>query len=395
MTSSPSMIDVGAPRIAESGRRLRLGTTVRDRDGEREIFFEADAQYGKYFCAECSDPFFIPLMLHGMAQARSVRFDAPVSADLLYSWREALGGVVQAAMPSLTPVDVVAETAGAQVGSTVGGVGTGLSGGLDSLAVVASHIGQERSSAYRLTHLAFFNTGSHDPLHRGAASAQELFAKRVVRARACADEIGLPLVVVDSNLSDWVPGDFAQLHTFRDAAPVLALQKLFGTYLYASGIRVQDTAVGPSDSAYYDSISLPLLSTERLRFVSANRTLNSVQKAQLVSDFPPAWRHLNVCLYHEENCSVCEKCLRRMLAFDILGTLPRYSAVLSSALFAARREWYIGYVLACGNIKAHYRETRRRDAPAFLPLEARDGVSRGVVEEACRKQVPARPKARH
>jgi len=356
MINCNDLVEVLKPRIVTVGNKTRLVAQIRNLPEDREIYFETDEQYGEYFDSECSDPFFIPVILYCINKSKSVKFEAPVSYNLLYNWYEVLNGIIHAVMANSIPIEVEAVSGNSTSISTEGKVGTGLSCGLDSFAAVVSHIGEEREKTHRLTHLAIFNTGSHDPFHRGEDSCKSLFNKRVFRAKTCADEIGLPLVVVNSNISDLIPGTYAQFHTFRDITPVLALQKLFSTYLYASGIKVNDTALNYTDSAYYDSISLPLLSTERLRLLSANSTLSSIQKAELVSDFPPAWRHLNVCLYDADNCSICEKCMRRMLALDIIGKLPRFSQVFSLSKFKKNRDWYLGYVITCGQSKSHYKE---------------------------------------
>jgi len=116
------------------------------------------------------------------------------------------------------------------------------------------------------------------------------------------------------------------------------------------------TRLSSADSAYADSVLLPLLSTEALTFHSGTPALDSIGKARLIGDLPAARRHLNVCLYEAHNCSRCEKCLRRMLALDVVGVLQQFGDVFDLGRFARARSWYIGYVLTYAPRKEPLRE---------------------------------------
>jgi hypothetical protein len=206
----------------------------------------------------------------------------------------------------------------------------------------------------RLTATAFFDVGNHDPLHIGGASS--LFAARAAIIAACAAEIKVPLFLVHSNVGAWFPGVFARLHTLRNASAAFLLAPRVRHYVYATGLPVWAARFSSADSAYADPILLPLLSTEALTFHSGTPALDSVGKTKLIAELPVARRHLNVCLYGGHNCSRCEKCLRRMLALDVVGVLEDFKDVFDLAAFARARSWYVGYVLTYASRKEPLRE---------------------------------------
>src|SRR5690606_19883688 len=109
----------------------------------------------------------------------------------------------------------------------------------------------------KLTHLLFYNVGSH------LAGGRELFLQRLRRIQVFADHVGLPLVPVDSNLDEFYSKaglGFASTFTVRNVSAALVLQGGLKTYLYASGYRYQDCRVGQSrDIAIADPVLLPLL----------------------------------------------------------------------------------------------------------------------------------------
>lgn len=76
----------------------------------------------------------------------------------------------------------------------------------------------------------------------------------------------------------------------------------------------------------------PHFSSFNLRFELANTALSRFERSELVSKWDLALKHLRVCNKPEYysadtlNCGQCEKCIRTMLALQILGVLERASA---------------------------------------------------------------------
>lgn len=234
------------------------------------------------------------------------------------------------------------------------GSATGMSCGLDSLASARELLALPEQHACRLRLLSHFDTGNHDALHTG--DPERLRAPRTARARACASAIGVSLTSIKSNIADWMPGDFARLHTVRNLAAAHLLAGSVRHYFYANGVRISQTTVKARDTAYIDSVLVPLLSTEVLQFHQSTPDCGAPQKVEMIADWDIAHRFLNVCYFEDTNCGECEKCLRRMLLLDAAGALKKFGAVFPEGALARQRDWYLGFILGRSTSGPVYQE---------------------------------------
>ena len=79
----------------------------------------------------------------------------------------------------------------------------------------------------------------------------------------------------------------------------------------------------------------PLLSTESLSFEHHGSDANRVKKLETVTQAPETYERLRVCWIQTlglKNCGECEKCLRTMIALDLLEMLPNYKTFKPAAL---------------------------------------------------------------
>jgi hypothetical protein len=169
------------------------------------------------------------------------------------------------------------------------------------------------------------------------------------QAKALADHLQMPLIWVDTNLNEIISRPFVPTHTFRNLACSLLFQKVFKTYYYSSGHNIKDFRIDPSDTANYDLIIALALSANSLNFEIYGLTANRVEKTKEIINFKPAHGHLNVCIVTTEydhvniennrirNCSRCYKCVRTMLALDILGELEAFSGVFDMNHFKKQK----------------------------------------------------------
>jgi len=239
---------------------------------------------------------------------------------------------------------------------SMGAVGTGVSCGIDSLATIFRHFDHE-CPGYRLTHLCFFDTGSHRRPQEAASA--EIYSFRRKLARDFSQRIQLPLVEVRSNLSVIIPLPFGLTHTYLNAAAALAIQPLFATYLYSSGASIRDFLSFTSDPAYFDSYLLPLLSTRSLRFYSSEENLGRYAKTSIVASHPLSRDFLNVCNAEGTNCGKCNKCIRTLLALDALGVIDQFGKVFDLSLYRSLKNTHLVF---------HSNQFFRKN-PAHLDLD--------------------------
>lgn len=174
-------------------------------------------------------------------------------------------------------------------GNSASGVAIGFSGGIDSYCALADHYYSDIPERFKITHLLFNNVGSH------GTDGERLFRKRFERLAPSAERIGLPLLMINSNLDSFMPKNlgFQKTHTMRNASVAHLLQGGIGRYMYTSTYKYSDMFIGPTyDTAYSDLATLPLLSTDTLDAFSVGSEYSRVQKTLRVAELRIRTGHL-------------------------------------------------------------------------------------------------------
>jgi hypothetical protein len=206
------------------------------------------------------------------------------------------------------------------------GVACGFSGGIDSFSVLADHHYGDPPQGFRLTHLLYNNVGAH------GRTGNIAFRLRYERLRPFADRIGLPFVAVDSNLMSLYDDlAFKLSYTLRNAAVSLLFQAGIGRAYHAAG-TVLNSPLKPGpikDVAHFDSMILPMISTEVLDAMWTGGGYTRVEKTLQVARIEDSYGVLYVCVRKDRagNCSTCKKCVRTLLTLEIAGLLDRYADV--------------------------------------------------------------------
>lgn len=367
------MIKIGKPIIESFPDRIVLKSWIDDEiEGIHEwLWYAVEPEYREYLCDEVADAFVVPMILPATRSGQDIEVDAPMSEKLLYNLQNS---VLYAASNSIPyklhkqirlrycpkikcQYPIVHDYKGT-------GVGTGCSLGVDSFMVILQHyLEPDCPLSYRLTHLTFFNVGAMGT--EASEAVTESFKNDSIKIRSFAEQIGLPVVLGDSNVHIFYPEqDFNWSHTYRNMGMVLALQKLFGKYLYASGYDLLTFGFDHNDSAQYEPFLLPHLSTESTELISANMTMKRSDKVERISNNTIVQSNLYVCLREQIvnasgdnvkpeyanreylNCGRCMKCERTLLQLDILGVLSKFSKVFDLSEWRKHKDKYVGYVLA-------------------------------------------------
>lgn len=368
------MIKIGKPRIIKcKSSKIRLEADISEGNMSKQtLWFEVDEEYGDYLVDDRADAFVVIYLNYAMFHGHDIVCDAPVSSRLYCQLSEYF-------IPGLSnsnnrfkriyircsTTDVLLENHGA--------IGTGMSGGVDSLNTIQMLSQENISEKYRINYLTFFNVGatqsslsreySYDKIiefkdEMMIKKAEELNYRRIKRAKTFADEQGYPLIVVNSNVMSVQKIKFKSVHTQRNCATVLALQKLFSVYYYASGLRLNDFHINNEDTAYYDSFTLNMLSTDSVTFYSSGSPYSRLQKTKLLTKYEPSYRYLNVCWREDANCGICPKCVRTQVTLDFLGELNNYSRVFDLKKYEENRSYNIAQILFNSKSNVMFKEIK-------------------------------------
>lgn len=330
---------IHAPSIrADSSGNCFFEVQFKHKGIQHSLWFSVETTYAAYLTPERADAFLVALLPWAMQNGLNLHFVAPISQRLHFTVTHFLIPTLQSICPQWEKIHIEAPCPLAPL-ACAGACGTGLSCGVDSLTTVRDYLLNAETLAppYRLTHFTFFNVGSHG---YGAkctnASVHALFQKRLVNSRACAKQLGRPLVVVNSNLKDYLAVPFTAVVTLCNCAAVLALQKLFTVYYVSSSVDLSKLATD-GVIEHVDPIVVSLLGTETLNFFSTGLCETRIQKTEHLALWPFAQQVLTVCAVRAHNCSRCIKCLRTLLTLDLSGHLREFNNVFDIESFINHR----------------------------------------------------------
>jgi hypothetical protein len=338
-------IVVGRPSIEIGDEVARWRAPVSGPSGiPQELWFATSAEHASLL-SDRADAALVGLVPVAMLCGMPLEVRGTSTDELVHAVGHGYQRILELTALSVSPVEVVAEEVAPALARSPA-VATGFSGGVDSWFTVLEHHLAPLPEAARLSHLAFFNVGSHG----FGRQARRLFEGRYRAIAAEAEGLGLPLVRMDSNLEDFYPpGMHLATSTPRTVAGVHVLAGGLGRYLLANGVEYSEVtaqfrgANGPSDP-----IALPLLSTAGLTIQSQGSHATRLEKLRRICDEPRVQRSLNVCIDRSgsgRNCSRCHKCLRTQFALELLGRLDDFAAVFDEAEYRRGRDAFAAKVL--------------------------------------------------
>ena len=318
------------PQILQKEDTARLETIVTESfpDGksiDHCLWCETGIEYAEYLCTERCDALLIGLLPYAILKGHDISSDTPATLELLYKIKEIWLPLLLQTSKKAHPIRLNIPTANDKLPNQ-GAVGTGISLGIDSLYTIQRHA-QNSDSLVKLTHLGYFNVGSHG---RGAEATQ-LNETHLQKVQAFSREYGYKLVVVNSNFMDEFRQHYKTIHVYASAFAVFSLQKLWSDYFYASaGFFAGGNGYQNWEKKACGDYSLVLqgiISTSNLRFHADAEDATRFQKTASLSNSPIAQKQLFVCIQDTDNCCRCKKCVRTILTLKALGVRDRFNSV--------------------------------------------------------------------
>ena len=322
---------------------VRLITPVTETAGEKSIehniWVEVDPVYEKYLCVERCDAMLLGLLHYALKNGHDIQAEMPVSRELYFNLTNLLLPVLCGSGGKYYHRISLQMEYTADPLPNAGAVGTGLSLGVDSFYTICKH--RENNSPYPVTHLLFFNVGSHG---RGG-SAERIYQGHRQKVAEFAKEYNYELVILNSNYADEFRQHYFDIHAFAGAFAVFSLQKLWSSYFYASA-GYSSTVVGlPIEKKIPCAYLMPLLNgvfmTETMHFRADAEGVSRTEKLLFLSQCEMAQKYLFVCTRDIENCCKCDKCVRTILRLRIIGMFNRFSKVFPAEKCSLRYEIYM------------------------------------------------------
>ena len=341
--SKASFARVTSPEILPGSSQTIVKYRVEgDTFTEPELWFSIWNKYDHWISPRM-DGALLALLIPAMRRNLNLYLDGIVTDTLLFNVNQDIQSLLRTLDPSLNHIVVTArEHEPADRPSQH--IATGFSGGVDSFSTIGDYfLATNIPQNLRLTHLMYFNVGSHGP------GGERLFRERWQRLAPTADRLGLPFIRVNSNLDDWFDraDDFPSTHVLRTLAASIVLSGGIGRYLHSSTYAwsVFQAMPDPFSSSRSEPMLVPLLSTGASVVQSVGSSRSRLERIKFVSTIKESYDSLDVCQspLAAGNCSKCRKCLQTMLEMDLQDVLHLYESVFDVKRYRSNREAIIAH----------------------------------------------------
>lgn len=302
---------------------------------EREMWFESGNELKGAFLDSTYDPFLLVPMYLAMYYGATLRVEGKVSKRLYDNMVRYGQSILCEFSDDLRHVPVEVEGFTSPLSMGVDLIGTGISCGVDSLSTIKDRFVDECNADYRINGLCLFNCGTHGDYGKETTSRQ--FDALLKENGCAAQELGLPLYSIDSNLHAFTHEIGEQkMGYFAIYSCALSIQGrvkryyMSSSYSYGEQLRFHEQAHDFDMAEFCEGLIVPLVQTESFELVLDGAQYRRSQKVENIVDWEIARRYLNVCVNSNregENCSVCPKCKRTLLALEALGRLEAYSGL--------------------------------------------------------------------
>jgi len=328
---------VHEPEISEQGGEVRVSSRIEiGASGKRfpeTLWFRFPADYRNYL-TDRSDAFVVALLPLAMEHGEEIQVRGVVSPRLALGMTE-YQRIQTAWHPDrFKTVNIEYGTLAAmEPARTRDAVATAFSGGVDSFYTLHSHVFQERTQQYRISHCLMINgfDFNHDDIedHR-------LFDRTTQLYRPLLKELGVELLVTHTNITPFLADSLRMwnIHRYAHGAFLSASALVLGRLLRCFFIPSSDPYTKLEPWGSHPMLD-HLLSTETMETRHDGAHLSRFEKAAALAQWPTVYDKLRVCnrgtKFHSntgalENCCHCEKCIRTMAGFHVIGALDHFSA---------------------------------------------------------------------
>lgn len=186
------------------------------------------------------------------------------------------------------------------------------SGGVDGAFTVYRHAKGLCGRLRRDIKAGVFIHGFNIPLDRG-----DIFDKAAEKSARMLKSLDIDLIPVATNFRD-LGVNFRDSHAAQIASSILLFEDHYPTALIASSEPYNDL-IFPWGS---NPITDRMLSTDRMEFIHDGNAYTRSEKIEVISEWTEALKYLRVCWQlsnQDRNCCECEKCIRTILNFRVLG----------------------------------------------------------------------------
>ena len=304
-------------RIIHQERRtadgLMTDSALLERDGKAlgSLWFRFPENH-EASLSENLDHFVVGSLFRAMEDGADIKAEGTVSPSLLRNLQEFTAVWAHWLPGKYHDVAIEAETEREPATEGRTGAVSAFSGGVDAAFTMYRHHKGMAGRLARKVSAGMLAHGFDIPLDE-----PEIFENASGKARAMVESLGLELVPVSTNFRE-INGNWNETHGAAVASCLMLLQGRYSSGLIGS-TEPYNALILPWGS---NPITDPLLGSDSFEIVHDGAAYTRSEKIAVVADWQEALRFLRVCWkgkLKDRNCGRCEKCIRTILNFRLLG----------------------------------------------------------------------------
>ena len=293
-------------------------TEIENPFQEKTMWVAVEEKNADMLADNVYDPFVLVPVILGMYYKQDVHIDGNISPRLYHNMQHYLMNIFDRFSDRTSPISFTVNGFDTVTRGGVKLVGTGISCGVDSLVTIYDNFVNENDPNFKINSLFFVNCGTHGDYEDPASHKK--YRDRVALNKTAAEELGLPMYLVNSNFHAYTHKIGEQkIGYLAIYSCVLSLQKCIKRYYTSSNLSYDEIAEFSKlsrdfDIAEYAESYMPhLIVTENFELVIDGCQYTRAEKTERISEWRFAQKHLNVCVLQADNCGCCNKCMRTLI----------------------------------------------------------------------------------
>lgn len=253
------MIYVGSIYTIKDQNEITIACDFTHGDYRDTLWFKTDLENENKLSLNNCDSFFVILVLYALVNKVDITFKDPISQRLFMGFEDYILPTLLYTNKNFIPIKISHNGLSKELYSEANSIGTAMSLGVDSFFTVSDKL----NSIDTIDVLTLFNAGAFG--EKGGTGARKLFHEMIKEVEKVAADLNLPLITVDSNLSELLDFKFIYSHTFRNLACVLLFQNIFKSYYYSAAYHLKDLKItNQSTAGSFDLVYTAGLSSNNL-----------------------------------------------------------------------------------------------------------------------------------
>ena len=333
-------IKLGSPEeIKKENGYTYLSVSVDTEKTENKLWFSVRDKFAGGLTRDRNDAFVMAVFFSALKSGCDIVSSAPVSRSLLISLNQTVIPLLVSKMNAFKHIRVIAEP----IDDVKSADGTGMcwTGGVDS--VYTLYRTENCNELRKATHLLVANHGGLE----GEKRHEILYSMEKQFSLGIANETGMQVVAVDSNIQDIFPEDFLAAECYRNSSVALLLQGLWDTFYISSSYDTDSLCWMIENSGRYDYLLSRMFSTNSTQIHTIGADRKRIEKLKELGGYQIAKKYLHPCIYvtRDRNCGHCSKCVRTLAALKVLDEIEKYRGLFDVDDFNVRWDEHLAYIM--------------------------------------------------